>query len=111
MLFVDRSLILSSCRISSIEFNESATPKSAAIHFEKATAVKTALMLNGGTLDNAHLAVSSEADHPDEPHESHTEGAPLEQTDKPRAASAYSYLLYIRCTKSATFCSRCGISG
>lgn len=30
--------------------------KSATIHFEKASAAKTALMLNGGTLDGAHLS-------------------------------------------------------
>lgn len=62
------------------------------IHFEKATAVKTALMLNGGTLDGAHLTVASEAEHPDEPHSPHsphTEGTTIDQTDKPRAASTY----------------------
>lgn len=72
--------------------------------------MKTALMLNGGTLDNAHLAVSSEADHPDEPHDSHTEGAPLEQTDKPRAASEYNQFPSNIFTDSAIFCSCRGIS-
>jgi hypothetical protein len=52
--------------------------------------VKTALMLDGGSLDDAHISVTSATDHPDEPHEPHVEGAPLEQTDKPRAASAWS---------------------
>jgi hypothetical protein len=74
-------------RINSIDFNETGTPKTATIHFEKPTAVKTALMLNGGTLDGEHLTVTSEAEHPDEPQVPYTEGTPIDQTHKPRAAS------------------------
>ncbi|KIP03352.1 hypothetical protein PHLGIDRAFT_110974 [Phlebiopsis gigantea 11061_1 CR5-6] len=63
--------------------------KSATIHFEKASAAKTALMLNGGTLDGAHLSVTSPKEHPDE--EVHHDG-PIDQSDKPRAGIAAEYL-------------------
>ncbi|KAG8687644.1 hypothetical protein FRC09_013372 [Ceratobasidium sp. 395] len=79
-------------RISSIDFN-SAT-KSATIHFENPSAAKTALMLNGGTLDGSPISVSSETEHEDAPHtdEHHDETRPIQQTDKPRAAIAAEYL-------------------
>lgn len=63
--------------------------KSALIHFEKPSAAKTALMLNGGTLNGAQLTVTSPNEHNDE--EAHYEG-PIEQTDKPRAGIAAEYL-------------------
>lgn len=75
-------------KIEKIAFN--ADTKSADIHFEKASAAKTALMLNGGTLDGAHLTVTSPTEHPDH-EEAHHEG-PIEQTDKPRAGIAAEYL-------------------
>lgn len=46
-------------------------------------------MLNGGTLDGAHLTVASPTDHPDE--EPHHDG-PIDQSDKPRAGIAAEYL-------------------
>ncbi|THH14008.1 hypothetical protein EW146_g6268 [Bondarzewia mesenterica] len=79
-------------KIESIEYNEKATPKTATIHFEKPSAAKTALMLNGGTLDGAHLVVTSEVAHADEEETPHVEGAPIEQSDKPRAGIAAEYL-------------------
>ncbi|KAA1473728.1 hypothetical protein DENSPDRAFT_840204 [Dentipellis sp. KUC8613] len=80
-------------KISEIEYNSTATPKSAVIHFEKSSAAKTALMLNGGTLDGAHLSVTSDIAHQDEADEEHAK-APhhIEQSDKPRAGIAAEYL-------------------
>lgn len=43
------------------------------------------MQLNGGTLDGAHLAVTSETEHPDVNDDAHD--APIDQTDKPKAAS------------------------
>jgi len=77
-------------KITHIDFHENGKPKSAVVHFEKPSAAKTALMLNGGTLDGAALTVESEIDHNDEAREDHT--APIEQTDKPRAGIAAEYL-------------------
>lgn len=99
-------------RIASISFDEKS--KSAVIYFEKAPAVKTALMvgavsfhgkpgsrtdasvmqLNGGTLNDAHLTVTSDAvendeDEPQPP----TQRASIDQTDKPRAASACTLIV------------------
>jgi len=79
-------------KITSVQFDEKASPKSAAIHFEKPSAAKTALMLNGGTLDGAQLSVTSEVVHPDAEEEPHKPGTPLEQSDKPRAGIAAEYL-------------------
>ena len=64
------------------------------IHFEKASAAKTALMLNGGTLDGAHLSVTSPTEHPDEDPAAHAHhhGGPPDQADKPRAGIAAEYL-------------------
>ncbi|KAI0317651.1 hypothetical protein OF83DRAFT_1171814 [Amylostereum chailletii] len=78
-------------KITKIEFNDKATPKSAVVHFGKPSAAKTALMLNGGTLDGAHLSVTSETVHQDE-EESHSPGDHIEQSDKPRAGIAAEYL-------------------
>ncbi|KAF8823516.1 hypothetical protein HHX47_DHR10000148 [Lentinula edodes] len=55
----------------------------AAVNFEKPSAAKTALMLNGGSLDGATLTVTSDTVHPDEPEDSKDEH--IDQTDKPRA--------------------------
>ncbi|CAK5270213.1 unnamed protein product [Mycena citricolor] len=74
-------------KIESIDFK----PPTAVIHFEKSSAAKTALMLNGGTLDGAELRVESEVEHHDEEHT----GEPIhhiEQSDKPRAGIAAEYL-------------------
>ncbi|KAI0060308.1 hypothetical protein BV25DRAFT_1917916 [Artomyces pyxidatus] len=79
-------------KIHSIDLDEKATPKSAQIHFEKSSAAKTALMLNGGTLDGAHLDVFSETVHPDEEEGTHIPGHPIDQSDKPRAGIAAEYL-------------------
>ncbi|KAF8583324.1 hypothetical protein K439DRAFT_1390595 [Ramaria rubella] len=80
-------------KIISIEHNP--TAQTATIHFEKSSAAKTALMLNGGALDGAHLTVASETVHADAPdhHDEHrTDGAPIDQSDKPRAGIAAEYL-------------------
>ncbi|KAK7469441.1 hypothetical protein VKT23_003913 [Stygiomarasmius scandens] len=74
-------------KITSIDFNADA--KSATVHFEKPSAAKTALMLNGGTLDGSALTVTSDVTYPDED-ENHED--PVSQSDKPRAAVAAEYL-------------------
>ncbi|KAF7299335.1 RRM domain-containing protein [Mycena indigotica] len=61
----------------------------ATIHFEKSSAAKTAVMLNGGTLDGATLTVTSDKEHEDD----HTDDShPIQQSDKPRAGIAAEYL-------------------
>ncbi|CUA72562.1 Protein vip1 [Schizosaccharomyces pombe 972h-] [Rhizoctonia solani] len=78
-------------KIASIDFDSKT--HSATIHFESPNAAKTALMLNGGTLDGSAIAVTSEVEHEDLPHEEHhDETNPIQQTDKPRAAIAAEYL-------------------
>ena len=47
------------------------------------------MQLNGGSLDGAHLTVLSDTVHPDEEEPPHVPGSPLDQSDKPRAASEY----------------------
>ena len=103
-------------RIASIDFHEESSPKSAVIHFEKVPAAKTALMvsslcsitkwptdafqtqLNGGTLNDAHLTVTSDTLESDEDEpQVHTPRASLDQTDKPRAASACVLVVVTRC--------------
>ncbi|KAF9534521.1 hypothetical protein CPB83DRAFT_782156 [Crepidotus variabilis] len=77
-------------QITSIDFN--AEKRSATIAFAKPNAAKTALMLNGGTLDGAHLDVTSDTVHNDD-HANHDEhGHPIGQEDKPRAGIAAEYL-------------------
>ncbi|CCM06912.1 uncharacterized protein FIBRA_09224 [Fibroporia radiculosa] len=77
-------------KISSIDHSPST--QSATIHFEKPSAAKTALMLNGGNLDGANLTVISEKEHPDEvPSSPHHDGG-FDQSDKPRAGIAAEYL-------------------
>jgi len=63
----------------------------ATISFQKPSAAKTALMLNGGPLDGNILSVTSEVEHQDTD-DPHVEGAPLDQSDKPRAGIAAEYL-------------------
>lgn len=76
-------------KIQSIDYKE----KTATIYFEKSSAAKTALMLNGGTLDGSRLEVTSDVDHQDEPHHDEPRsGAPIDQSDKPRAGIAAEYL-------------------
>ncbi|KAK0201609.1 hypothetical protein DFS33DRAFT_1348732 [Desarmillaria ectypa] len=75
--------------ITSIDFRDA--DKTAVIQFEKPSAAKTALMLNGGALDGATLSVTSDVPPPDE-EEEHKEGTPLQQSDKPRAGIAAEYL-------------------
>ncbi|KAJ7081394.1 hypothetical protein B0H15DRAFT_855026 [Mycena belliarum] len=67
---------------------------SATIHFQKSSAAKTALMLNGGTLDAATLSVTSDTAHEDEEHTGTGADAAhhIEQSDKPRAGIAAEYL-------------------
>jgi len=78
-------------KITSIDF-QNTEPKSATIHFEKPSAAKTALMLNGGTLDGAHLTVTSDTVHQDEEgDELHPDGH-IEQEAKPRAGIVAEYL-------------------
>ncbi|KAI9454115.1 hypothetical protein F5148DRAFT_1277370 [Russula earlei] len=73
--------------------DEAGSAKSAVIHFEKPSAMKTALMLNGSILGGGPLVVHSDAVHPDEELETaHVPGAPLDQSDKPRAGIAAEYL-------------------
>jgi len=63
----------------------------ASIAFEKPSAAKTALMLNGGSLDGSTLSVTSDVVHPDEDHHQ-TSARAFEQSDKPRAGIAAEYL-------------------
>jgi len=76
-------------KITSIDFN--ADSKAATIHFEKASAAKTALMLNGGHLDGANISVTSDAEHPDV-EDTADDSTPIQQSDKPRAGIAAEYL-------------------
>jgi len=64
--------------------------ETATIHFEKSSAAKTALMLNGGTLDGRELAVASDKEHEDDHNVDSSH--PFEQSDKPRAGIAAEYL-------------------
>jgi hypothetical protein len=71
------------------------------ITFEKQSAMRTALMLNGGTLDGAHLEVTSSspaaADSsvlPAAASGSSPVGTEFDQEDKPKAAIAAEYLAH-----------------
>jgi len=80
-------------KISEIDFHEAAdSTKTAVVHFEKPTAAKTALMLNGGTLDGSNISVTSETEHTDAPSTEAHHDHPIDQTDKPRAGIAAEYL-------------------
>ncbi|KXN88136.1 Protein vip1 [Leucoagaricus sp. SymC.cos] len=78
--------------IGTIDHDEKA--RVATVRFEKASAAKTALMLNGGTLDGATLTVTSDAVKEDEHLQATAEGTgeTIDQSDKPRAAIAAEYL-------------------
>jgi len=83
--------------ISKIDFDETTLPKKATIYFERVSAAKTALMLNGGALDGSNLIVTSEevhADtvHADEPVASGSGEHHIHQEDKPRSGIAAEYL-------------------
>ncbi|KAF9516321.1 hypothetical protein BS47DRAFT_1390783 [Hydnum rufescens UP504] len=68
------------------------TAQTATVAFEKASAVKTALMLNGGALDGSdNIAVTSDSEHVDV-HANNNSGHPTEQESKPRAGIAAEYL-------------------
>ena len=49
-------------------------------------------MLNGGTLDGAHLGVTSPIAHADPPPTSPHPTTPIDQTDKPRSEIQHVYL-------------------
>lgn len=79
------------------------TEKEATLVFEKESAMRTSLMLNGGTLDGAHLEVTSATPVPSTtapatlPAGSTAEtpiGASLEQEDKPKAGIVAEYLAH-----------------
>ncbi|KAJ3568371.1 hypothetical protein NP233_g5759 [Leucocoprinus birnbaumii] len=80
--------------IAAIEHDEKAA--AATVRFEKASAAKTALMLNGGTLDGATLSVTSDAvkedDHLQKATAEQGHTGEFDQSDKPRAAIAAEYL-------------------
>jgi len=85
-------------KIGKIDFNN-VEPKSATVYFEKVSAARTALMLNGGTLDGSHLTVTSDEIHPDDHHEespgaggSGEHAHHIHQEDKPRSGIAAEYL-------------------
>lgn len=73
-------------KITSVQFDPSA--HTATLNFEKPSAAKTALMLNGGTLDGAHLTITSDIEHQDKDDSAHADH--IDQTDKPRAGSKCS---------------------
>jgi len=77
-------------KIATIDFKADA--HTAVIRFEKPSAAKTALMLNGGTLDGAHLSVTSPTEHQDQESTETNHDSPIDQTDKPRAGIAAEYL-------------------
>ncbi|KAH9811503.1 hypothetical protein DFH28DRAFT_1062941 [Melampsora americana] len=75
--------------------------KTATIVFEKASAAKTSLMLNGGTLDSTTITVtgtetatSAEGSSPSAVRPISAEGDELKQEDKPRSAIAAEYLAH-----------------
>jgi len=78
-------------KIDSIQIKE----KTAYVHFEKPASANTAALLNGGSLDGAHITVHSDVEHPetDDEHANVTgTGTGIEQHEKPRAGIAAEYL-------------------
>ncbi|KAJ6511997.1 hypothetical protein C8R47DRAFT_1093056 [Mycena vitilis] len=78
-------------QIEKIDFSD----KEATIHFTKSSAAKTALMLDGGTLDGKQLSVKhlDGQDHKDEPDTGSNEPVHnIEQSDKPRSAVAAEWV-------------------
>jgi len=83
--------------ITRVEHDKSS--QTATIHFEKSAAAKTALMLNGGTLDGSILGVASSGVRADSPSEDPvasgsgtSAGEHIHQEDKPRSGIAAEYL-------------------
>ncbi|KAI0350338.1 hypothetical protein OH77DRAFT_1080606 [Trametes cingulata] len=76
-------------KITSVQYDRAS--HTATIHFEKPSAAKTALMLNGGTLDGAHLTITSDQEHQDKD-DGAAAGDHIDQADKPRAGIAAEYL-------------------
>jgi len=73
------------------------TGNTADITFEKLSAMRTSLMLNGGTLDGAHLEVTSTTEEPKSsvlPTESAAAHGDISQEDKPKAAIVAEYLAH-----------------
>ncbi|KAI6041441.1 hypothetical protein EDC04DRAFT_1283478 [Pisolithus marmoratus] len=81
-------------KITNIELQEGDQQQSAIVTFERPSAVKTALMLDGGALNGATLHVTSDAEHAEqaEPQEHPSPARHIEQSDKPRAGIAAEYL-------------------
>ncbi|KAG8959129.1 hypothetical protein FRC03_008420 [Tulasnella sp. 419] len=82
-------------KIDTIELKEEGDSKhqSATIYFEKGSAARTALMLNGGTLDGSNLTVTSTELHPDgEPAGEGSGEHHIGQEDKPRSGIVAEYL-------------------
>ena len=69
--------------------------------------------LNESLLDGSALVVHSDTAHPDEEDSgtTHVPGAPLEQSDKPRAGSKYLLVLQVVRDNRWLSTSRCGIPG
>ncbi|CAL1713471.1 unnamed protein product [Somion occarium] len=70
-------------KIHSVEFDPAT--HSATINFEKPQAAKTALMLNGGTLDGSHISVTSDTVHLETEEKPEGEGEAYRQEYKPKA--------------------------
>jgi hypothetical protein len=82
--------------INKIDFNDT-HPKTATIFFERVSAAKTALMLNGGALDGSNLTVTSNEVRPDHEEEVPTASGSggdhhIHQEDKPRSGIVAEYL-------------------
>ncbi|KAI8994111.1 hypothetical protein BD414DRAFT_481455 [Trametes punicea] len=77
-------------KITSVQYDRE--KRTATIHFEKPSAAKTALMLNGGTLDGAHLTITSDQEHQDKDDGAAPSEGHIDQADKPRAGIAAEYL-------------------
>jgi len=76
-------------QISSIQQEEKGN---ATIAFERSSAAKTALMLDGGALHGSILSVKSDIVHQDDHHPPTPHQHHIEQSDKPRAGIAAEYL-------------------
>ena len=69
--------------------------------------------LNGSLFEGGILNVHSDAVHPDEEDEeaTHVPGAPLDQSDKPRAGSKHAPVSFSSWKTNLWLCSRCRIPG
>lgn len=92
-------------KISSISFD--APAHTATIHFEKPQAAKTAVMLNGGTLDGAQISVTSENAHleSEDKHDGETHDGSYRQEDKPKAGSAFIFYIASFYSREPNNCS------